>query len=69
MSCYVTIQVMVEISVKFAIITPGSLDPGMHFSLEVKWLNETEVERYIIDKFSMSMISYSCTVHISVHVC
>ena len=27
-----------EISVGFTIVTPGSLDPGMHFGLEVKWL-------------------------------
>ena len=29
---------MTEISVRFIIVIPGSLDPGMHFSLEVKWL-------------------------------
>ena len=29
---------MTEISVGFTIATPGSLDPGMHFDLEVKWL-------------------------------
>ena len=30
---------MTEISVEFSIVTPGSLDPDMHFGLEVKWLN------------------------------
>ena len=29
---------MTEIPVGFAIVTSGSLDPGMHFGLEVKWL-------------------------------
>ena len=29
---------MTEISVGFTIVTPGSLNPGMHFGLEVKWL-------------------------------
>ena len=30
---------MTEISVGFTIVTPGSLDPGMHFGLEVKWFD------------------------------
>ena len=30
---------MTEISVGFTIVIPGSLDPGMHFGLEVKRLN------------------------------
>ena len=34
---------MTEISVGFAIVTPGSLDPGMHFGLEVKWLIKKSV--------------------------
>ena len=29
---------MTEISVGFTIVIPGSLDPDMHFGLEVKWL-------------------------------
>ena len=29
---------MTEISVGFTLVTPGSLDPDMHFGLEVKWL-------------------------------
>ena len=29
---------MTEIPVGFTIVTPGSLDPGMHSGLEVKWL-------------------------------
>ena len=29
---------MMEIPVEFTIVTLGSLDPGMHFGLEVKWL-------------------------------
>ena len=29
---------MTGISVGFTIVTPGSLDPDMHFDLEVKWL-------------------------------
>ena len=36
-SYFVSIYSGVEISVGFTIVTPGSLDPGMHFSLEVKW--------------------------------
>ena len=36
---------MTEISVGFTIVTPGSLDPGMHFGLEVKWLtNKSTLE-------------------------
>ena len=30
---------MTEISVGFTIVIPGSLDPDMHFGLEVNWLN------------------------------
>ena len=30
---------MTEISVGFTIVIPGSVDPGMHFGLEVKRLN------------------------------
>ena len=29
---------MTEIPVGFTIVTPGSMDPGMHFGLEVKGL-------------------------------
>ena len=35
---HVTEPFMKEIPVGFTIVTPGSLDPGMHFGLEVKWL-------------------------------
>ena len=31
---------MTEISVGFTIVVPGSLDPDMHFGLEVKWLTQ-----------------------------
>ena len=27
-------------SLTFTIVTPGSLDHGMHFGLEVKWLSD-----------------------------
>ena len=37
---YVTIY-MTEISVGFTIVTPGSMDPGMHFGLKVKGLTFT----------------------------
>ena len=33
---------MTEISVGFTIVIPGSLDPDMHFGLEVKWLIDFE---------------------------
>ena len=35
---HVTKPYMTEISVGFTIVKPGSLDPGMYFDLEVKWL-------------------------------
>ena len=31
---------MTEIPVGITIVTPGSLDPGMHFGLEVEWLKK-----------------------------
>ena len=34
---------MTEISVGFTIVTPGSLDPGMHSGLEVKWLKHKNI--------------------------
>ena len=37
--CHVTSPYITEISVRSTIVTPGSLDPGMHFGVEVKWLN------------------------------
>ena len=36
---------MTEISVVFTIVIPGSLDPDMHFGLEVKWLNYPDDRR------------------------
>ena len=41
---------MKEISVEFTIVTPGSLDPGMHFGVEVKALNN------IIPKGTFSVV-------------
>ena len=38
---------MTEISVGFTIVTTGSLDPCMHFGLEVKWLIHIPLERII----------------------
>ena len=38
---HVTEPYMTEIPVGFTIVTPGSLDPGMHSGLEVKWLSHT----------------------------
>ena len=37
---------MTEIPVGFTIVTPGSLDPGMHLGLEVKWLVNRSWEFY-----------------------
>ena len=66
---------MTEISVGFTIVTPGSLDPGMHFSLEVKGLmlqmtkNISIYEKwtfhifnYLIKQPSMSWTAY-CIPH------
>ena len=39
---------MTEISVGFTIVIPGSLDPGMHFGLEVKRLKKTSDEQLIL---------------------
>ena len=35
-----------EISVGFTIVTPGSMDPGMHFGLEVKWLKLLQIRPF-----------------------
>ena len=48
-SCYVTIQD--ENFVAFTLVTPGSLDPGMHFGLEVKWLIE-----YVFSKILSAVV-------------
>ena len=38
---------MTGISVGFTIVIPGSLDPDMHFGLEVKWLRDKAYPDYL----------------------
>ena len=50
---------MKEISVGFTIGTPGSLDPGMHFGLEVKWLKILRIQPETCFKYINVFVSHS----------
>ena len=58
---------MTRISVRFTIVTPGSLDPGMHFGLEVKCLrlsiaekSNKENEMWRIGRLPDRLASHAC---------